>query len=95
MSYSATRNDIKQYAEKIEALAKEVQSKLDSGADYIPAANELMRNSTTLVFTIGEVYAIEQSSGTTKKVKATTVKAGNVNRNYHNVRDAGGRFTRK
>lgn len=94
MSYSATRNDIKQYAEKIEALAKEVQSKLDSGADYLPVANELVRNSNTLVFTIGEVYAIEHMSSTPKKVKATIVKAGNVARNYHNVRDSHGRFTR-
>jgi hypothetical protein len=92
--YSATRNDVKQFASKIEALAKEVQSKVDNGDDYLSVANELMRNSTTLVFTIGEVYAIEQS-GSGKKVKATTVKTGNVNRNYHNVRDNNGRFTRK
>ena len=93
--YSATRNDVKQFASKIEALAKEVQSKVDKGDDYLTVANELMRNSTTLVFTIGEVYAIEQTGGAGKKVKATTVKTANVNRNYHNVRDNNGRFKSK
>lgn len=97
MYTKATRNDVKQFAEKIEALAKEVQVKLDNGGDFLSVANELVRNNSTFVFTIGEVYALEQS-GAVKAVKAKVVS--NVNKtgshkNYHNVRDAHGRFTSK
>lgn len=91
--YSATRKDVKQLALNIETLAKELQSKIDKGEDYIMVCNELVRNTTTMTFTIGEVYAIEQS-GATKKVTPTVVKAP-VSRNYHNVRDSLGRFKTK
>lgn len=85
---NTTRNDVKQLAEKIEVLAKEVQSKLDSNGDFLATANELVRNNVTFVFALGEVYALEQVGGG-KKVKA--VKVGN----YHNLRDSRGRFTKK
>ena len=90
MYNKATRNDVKQFAEKIEALAKEVQVKLDSGGDFLSVANELVRNNSTFIFTIGEVYALEQS-GTSKSVKAKVVATG-AKHNYHNVRDSRGRF---
>lgn len=85
---NTTRNDVKQLAEKIEVLAKEVQSKLDSNGDFLATANELVRNNVTFVFALGEVYALEQVGGG-KKVKATSVG------NYHNLRDSRGRFTKK
>lgn len=88
MSDTATRNTIKQMAEKIEVLAKEVQSRLSNDTDFMDAANELVRNNLTFVFTLGEVYALEQVGGGTK-VKATKVG------NYHNVRDNRGRFAKK
>lgn len=98
MYTKATRNDVKQFAEKIEALAKEVQVKLDNGGDFLSVANELVRNNSTFVFTIGEVYALEQS-GAAKVVKAKVVSNVNstsgANRNYHNVRDSHGRFVSK
>ena len=93
MSTRTTRNDVKQLAQQIETLAKEVQNKLDNGGDFLSAANELVRNNVTFVFTLGEVYALEQVGSTTKK----TVRGARVaspNPNYHNVRDSHGRFTK-
>jgi hypothetical protein len=90
MYTKATRNDVKQFAQKIEALAKEVQVNIDNGCEFISVANELVRNNSTFVFTIGEVYALEQV-GASKSVKAKVV-ATSANHNYHNVRDSRGRF---
>lgn len=98
MYNKTTRNDVKQLAVKIEELAKEAQAKLDSGGDFLIVANELVRNNATFVFTIGELYALEQS-GTTKAVKAKVVSnvsgTTGVKHNYHNVRDSHGRFASK
>ena len=85
--YSATRNDVKRLAANIEALAKKVQENLDGTGDFLSAANELVRNSTTMVFALGEVYALENGSKTTKKVASQT-----VNKSYK--RDSRGRFTK-
>src|ERR1035437_7205463 len=101
--YNATRNDLKQFASNIEALAKTLQDKLDKGEEYLAVANELVRNNTTLVITLGEVHALEQSSksnnsGAVRRharipVKTTVVKQGTMP-TYHNKRDALGRFAR-
>jgi hypothetical protein len=91
---NTTRNDVKQLAGKIEFLAKEVQSKLDTNGDFLNTANELVRNNLTFVFTLGEFYALQQL-GTNKTVKATTVSNPNGTVKYHNVRDPLGRFTKK
>jgi hypothetical protein len=92
---NTTRNDVKQLAQQIETLAKEVQSKLDTGGDFLSTANELVRNNVTFVFALGEVYALEQV-GTKKTVRATTVSnPSGTSRNYHNVRDSRGRFSSK
>lgn len=90
--YNTTRSDVKQLAVQIENLAKEVQSKLDNGGDCLAVANELVRNSTTFVFTLGEVYALEQTSSN-KKLKAKRVSnPGASTRQY--ARDNRGRFSR-
>lgn len=98
MSYSASRNDVKQLTQQIENLAKQVTVKLDAGEDFLPLANELVRNSSTLTFALGEVYAVEQLGGS-KKVSAKVVKSSSntqTARNYHNLRDtATGRFRSK
>lgn len=92
---NTTRNDVKQLAATIEALARDVQSKLDTNGDFLGAANELVRNQLTFVFTLGEFYALQQT-GSTKTVKASTVSNPNGTvPNYHNVRDAFGRFAKK
>jgi hypothetical protein len=88
---TTTRNDVKQLAQTIESLAREVQNKLENNGDFLATANELVRNNLTFVFTLGEVFALEQVGHTGKTVKATRVG----NSNYHNLRDSRGRFTRK
>lgn len=89
---TTTRNDVKQLAANIQALAEQVQKDLDNNGDFLGSANELVRNSQTFVFALGEVYALEQVGATGKTVKGTVVKTGNPN--YYNVRDSKGRFTR-
>jgi len=87
---TTTRNDVKQLAATIEVLAREVQSVLDTSGDFLGVANELVRNNLTFVFTLGEVYALEQAG-----VPGKTVKAKVISSNYHNLRDNRGRFTKK
>jgi hypothetical protein len=97
MSNTTTRNDVKQLAESIEALAREVQSKLQNNGDFLASANELVRKNLTMVFTLGEVYALEQM-GTGKAVKATVVSgpaSPHAHANWHNLRDSRGRFAKK
>lgn len=74
-----TKDDVKQLAERIEVLAKDIQSKLDVNGDWLASANELARTEMTLVFTLGEFFALQQV-GATKKVKA-------VQLNRHSLRD--------
>lgn len=90
MSYSASRNDVKQLALKIEEFAKEVQSQVDAGGGFLTPAHELVRNVNTFIFALGEVYAVEQL-GSGKTVTATPVSKTHSS-NYHNVRDSLGRF---
>ena len=86
--YTVSRNDVKTLAAKVEYLSKEIQDKIDNGGDYITAANELVRNTMTLTFTLGEVTAFEQSG---RKVKAMT--SSNPNRTPRTyARDSRGRF---
>ena len=91
---SIVRNEVSKLAQQIETLARQVQDKLATGADPIGVANELVRNSSTFTFALGEMFAIEASG---KKVNATTVSnpsGTQGNKNYHNVRDSLGRFSR-
>ncbi len=93
MSYDNTKNDVKQLAEKIELLAKEVQNKLSSGGDCLSLANELVRNNSTFVFALGEMYALEQV-GANKKSKVKVVKTPNPNATPKTYkRDSLGRFS--
>lgn len=87
--YSVTRDDVKSFAKQIETLAKTVQDNIDNGSSFLATANELVGKCTTLVFTLGEVYAVEQSS---MKTKSTVSRKSNSN--YYNVRDNKGRFAR-
>lgn len=90
--YSATKSDVKKFAQTIETLAKQIQEQIDTNKDFLHTANELVKNNATFVFTLGEVYAVTKLSekSVTSKAKATTVKSGS----YYNVRDANGRFKR-
>jgi len=87
-----TRNDVKKLTANIESLAREVSVKLDTNAtDLLDFANELVRNSLTFVFALGEVVALEQVGASGKTYQA--VKVGT--QNYHNLRDNRGRFAKK
>lgn len=90
MEYSATKDNIKSFAKKIEQLAKDLQSKIDSGDDYLPIARELTKDQITLVFTLGEVYALEK----TNMVKVNK-NYDNKSLNYYNFRDKFGKFCKK
>jgi uncharacterized protein YoxC len=94
---NSTRNEVKQLAKTMESLAHEIQVLLDSGANILGVANELARNSSTFVFTLGGMYALDELGSTSSKVAAkggSAVKPQHTSR-YHNVRDSLGRFTRK
>ena len=82
--YSATKSDVRKLAEQIEVLAKDIQRSIDNNCDHLATANELVRNTTTLVFALGEVFATEQM---------TTNKPSVSNKVYY--RDSRGRFARK
>lgn len=93
MQNSDVVNEMKQLAKTMESLAHEVQVKLDAGDDNVMTlATELVRNNSTFVFTLGEMYALK-ALGPTRKVKARAPST--TPRNYHNHRNALGRFTRK
>jgi uncharacterized protein YoxC len=86
-----TRTALKQIAQQIENLAKQVQSKLASGADILSTANELVRNSSTFVFSLGQLHAQD------KKRQATIVSNpnGTATPTWHNHRDSLGRFAKR
>ena len=60
MSHDVLKNDIKQLASMIELLAKEVQNSIDNDQHILSLGNELVKNSTTLVFTLGSLYQESQ-----------------------------------
>lgn len=98
MSNTNVRNAVSQIAQQIENLARQVQDKLAQGGDLIPVANELVRNSSTFTFALGELFALEETAKSGKKVKATVISnpsgTAQARPNYHNVRDSLGRFRR-
>ena len=94
---SNVRNELTRLAQQIENLAAQVQSQLASGANatgLLGSINEVVRNSSTLTFTFGELCALEDGTKTRKTTVVSNPNGTKVNRNYHNVRDSLGRFTR-
>lgn len=102
------RNELSKLASKIESLAMQVQNTLSQGGDPVALANELFRNSSTFVYTLGGMVALEGRmllSPTGKQVKSTVVSNPNKTTlspttkarygNNHNLRDTRtGRFVR-
>jgi hypothetical protein len=86
-----SRDAVKDLASQIESQAREVQRQVNAGEDFNQVCNALIRNAITLVFSAGEAYALSQLQKTTNAVR--TIKVGN--KNYHNVRNALGRFAPK
>jgi len=90
--YSVTRTDVKNIAAHIEVLAKQLQDNLSSNSDFWLPANELVRDFSTMVFALGELYANDQLTGNkTKKTATKTVTR--KPRVYY--RDNQGRFASK
>ncbi len=91
MQNNNTRSEIKQLARTLETLAQQIQTQLDAGGNIMPLANELARNSSTFVFTLGGLYMLETNTG--KTVSAKTVSTKTVSRsprnytNNHSKRD--------
>ena len=91
--YSITRQDAKKLAKQVEMLAKKVQKNLGRKGDFLTAANELVRNSTTMVFALGELYASEQLEAAQPKKVVHKVSKPRAPRTYY--RDKLGRFASK
>jgi len=93
-----TRNEVNLVAAKIEGLAKELQNRLNGSGDILTIGSELVRNTSVLTFSLGELTATELGSPkvvTPVSVTPVTQPAPAPKRvvNYHNKRDARGRFT--
>lgn len=94
---SNVRNEVSRLAQQIENLARQVQSQIASGTNsqgLIGSVNEVIRNSSTLTFALGELCALEENTKSRKTTVVSNPNGTKVNRNYHNVRDSLGRFTR-
>lgn len=89
-----SRNDINKVATQIEGLAKELQLRLNTKGDVFTAGSELFRNASTLVFALGELYHAE-NAGSVAVTSVTPNTTAPKRLNYHNKRDAHGRFAAK
>jgi hypothetical protein len=58
--YKETKDAIKKIAFNIEQLAKSIQDKLEKSEDFLTSVNELVRESSTLTFAMGEICALNQ-----------------------------------
>lgn len=91
------RNEVSRLAQQIETLARQVQTQIASGTNatgLLGSINEVIRNSSTLTFALGELVALEDTGKSRKTTVVSNPNGTQVNRNYHNVRDSLGRFTR-
>lgn len=89
MINSKVRSEVSNLVSKIEVLAARFRTALTSDADVIQTANELVANTMTLTFSVGELYALENG---TPAVTAT-VKV-NSHPNWQRPRDNNGRFVK-
>ena len=103
MSYDASFAVVKDLVSNIERLAKEMQLKIDLNQSILLEANELVAKSSTFVFALGEVYALQNvgllnnaatNSSRSSSVRPTTlVKMGRGNSgSKYDKRDCCGRF---
>lgn len=53
------KSDVKKLAKKIESLASQVESSVDSTDKLLPLTSEMVRTCMTLIFTVGEVSGAE------------------------------------
>lgn len=93
MINSRVRSEVKKVVSQIETLASRVRTALDAGADVMASANELVANTVTLTFSVGELYALENAPGGVNTGTVTPAQSNHSQSRYHNVRDSRGRFT--
>lgn len=93
---NVTRNDVNVVAAKIESLAKELQSRLSGSGDILTIGSELVRNTSLLTFSLGELTTTELGKSQVVPVSVTPVTKPTTTpktvSNYHNKRDSRGRF---
>lgn len=89
-----SRSDVTKVATQIESLAKELQTRLNGKGDILAIGSELVRNTSTLVFSLGELYHAENAKSVAVTAVGSTTAAPK-RLNYHNKRDASGRFASK
>lgn len=96
MSYNrVVRTELDKLANQIETLARTVRQKLSGDEAVVDVANELIKNSVSFTFHLGQLYGLEVpvSQPTTSSKVATAVHSRPVTgTRYHNVRDSRGRF---
>lgn len=95
---TVSRNDVNLVAAKIETLAKELQNRLSGSGDILSVGSELVRNTSVLVFSLGELTATELGGKSqVTPISVTPVSQPTATKkavtNYHNKRDSRGRFT--
>ncbi len=89
MINSKVRSEVGKLVTQIESLAVRFRTALDNNADVIQTANELVANTMTLTFSVGELYALENNT----PVVTATVKV-NSHPNWQRPRDNNGRFVK-
>ena len=95
---SILRARLNNLATRISTLAGEASNRLTNGSGVIDVASELVKETLTFTFAIGQLHEAEGNTqtATTSSGNNVQVKVGSSrsNPNYHNVRDSRGRFTR-
>lgn len=98
MSYNkVVRTELDKLAGQIETLARTVRQKLSGNEVVVDVANELIKNSVSFTFHLGQLYGLEVPVNQPVASSAKSVKVvsqGNSQARYHNVRDSRGRFAR-
>lgn len=85
------RSELKKILSHIETLAHEAHTRLTAGNPILDVANELVKNSVTLTFSLGSLYATEKQAAS----QTVNVVKRKPQSNWHNVRDSRGRFASK
>lgn len=99
LNKDSVKDNVLKVAHVLEGLASQIQMNLHQGKDIVDLANELAHSSSTFVFTVGALYALDKAPMTARPVTPTVVSNPNntvVNKKsvFYNVRDSLGRFAR-
>lgn len=90
-SNTSIRDELKKLVLEIESLARDTVVRLNDGDGILDLANEMVKKTSTMTFSLGELHALDSVSPA--QVKSAT-PARHVSVNWYNVRDSCGRFAR-